>query len=249
MQLNKKPEKILATVKKLSRQQFIVFTILLLTAVGYGWVKMSQPSLQRFNGSIIELPNTQQLQQRIDNKLIEESILDQKINSSLDDIIDNQAMQAKLYGLTKNITLTREPTEQELDKFYRRHQQQYRELSYFRFTQYLFTHIQYGGQAKGAAKKMLKIPLSQRTHPAELISLNSIQANRRYGEGFSEKIIQIAKRHSHELPCWTQPITSKVGAHILCFEKLSIGAIPDLSDVKPLVTNHWRFETSKLTGN
>ena len=163
----------------------------------------------------------------------------------LDNIIDDQAMQIKLTGLTKNITTTREPSNKELNDFYQQYQEQYRQISSFQITQYLFTNVRYGGQAISMAQKTLTTSPTNRTAPQDVISLNSIEIERLYGAQFSKKLVALVLNNPKNLPCWTKPITSKVGAHLLCFKQVDIGAIPKLESVKPQLINHWRYETAK----
>lgn len=237
------------SVKKLSRQQFIIFVMLAVSAASYSWLKLSQPSEQYWDHSSIKLPSKDQLQQRIDQKIAKESFLDQRADDLLDNIIDHQAMQTKLSGLTKNVTLTREPTTQELNTFYSQNKKQYRQPSTFHFKQYLFANTQYGGQAINKAQQVLDTSEANRGQPSDLIHLNSLNLDRLYGNGFSEKLLNLAMQNPQNLPCWTKPITSKVGAHLICFEKVDIGAIPKLDSIKPQLINHWRYETAKRQSN
>jgi len=243
--LNQKYKSLSSNLKKLSRRQFIIFTLLLLAAVSYSGLKISQPTNQIWDDSAIQLPNPDQLQQYIDEKITSGSDIDQQLNNNLDNIIDHQAMQAKLSGLTKNITLTRAPTNQELADFYTQYSEQYRKPSTFHFSQYLFPNTQHGGQAVNAAQKILDTPPANRDQPTDSITLNSLQVDRLYGVGFSKKLLNEVNQSQQELPCWEQPITSKVGAHLICFKKVSIGAIPELASIRPQLINHWRYETAK----
>ena len=134
-------------VKTLSQQQIVILTMLVISALCYGWIKLITPSHIIWDDTSIQLPSAEELQLYIDKKVTGQTDIDQQVNHHLDDIIDDQAMQIKLSGLTKNITLTREPSNKELNDFYQQHQEQYRQISSFQFTQYLFTTVRHGGQA------------------------------------------------------------------------------------------------------
>ena len=243
--INKKYKSLSNSVKTLSRQQFMICALLVVSALSYCWIKFTQSTESTWDETVIQLPDTDKLQQYIDNKITQESEISRQVNNNLDEIIDDQAMQIKLSGLTKNITTERVPTDKELSQFYQQHQEQYRQISSFEFTQYLLTNIRHGGQAVSMAQKILDTALANRKPPQALVSLNTLEIDRLYGAEFSKKIVAEVLEHPQNLPCWTKPITSKIGAHLLCFKKGSIGTIPELESLKPQLGNHWRYETSR----
>jgi hypothetical protein len=107
------------------------------------------------------------------------------------------------------------------------------------------TNIRYGGQAVSMAQKILDTAAAHRKPPLALARLNTLEIDRLYGAEFSKKIVAEVLEHPQNLPCWTKPITSKIGAHLLCFKQVSIGTIPELESLKPQLVNHWRYETAK----
>ena len=244
-QFNNNDNNLANRVKKLTREHFIILIMLVLSALSYGWIKFIKPNNTVWDDSSIQLPDTEELQLYIDKKVTGITDIDQQSDNNLDNIIDDQAMQIKLSGLTKNITTTREPSNKELNDFYQQYQEQYRQISSFQFTQYLFTNVRYGGQAISMAQKTLTTSPANRTAPQDVVSLNSIEIERLYGAEFSKKLVALVLNNPKNLPCWTKPITSKVGAHLLCFKQVDIGAIPKLESVKPQLINHWRYETAK----
>ena len=243
--INKKYKSLSNSVKTLSRQQFMICALLVISALSYCWIKFTQPTDSTWDETVIQLPDTDKLQRYIDNKITQESEISRQVNNNLDEIIDDQAMQIKLSGLTKNITTERVPTDKELSQFYQQHQEQYRQISSFEFTQYLLTNIRYGGQAVSMAQKTLDTAPANRKPPLALVSLNTLEIDRLYGAEFSKKIVTEILEHPQNLPCWTKPITSKIGAHLLCFKQVSIGTIPELESLKPQLVNHWRYETAR----
>jgi len=243
--INKKYKSLSNSIKTLSRQQFMICALLVISALSYCWIKFTQPTESTWDETVIQLPDTDKLQRYIDNKITQESEISRQVNNNLDEIIDDQAMQIKLSGLTKNITTERVPTDKELSQFYQQHQEQYRQISNFEFTQYLLTNIRYGGQAVSMAQKILDTAPANRKPPLALARLNTLEIDRLYGAEFSKKIVAEVLEHPQNLPCWTKPITSKIGAHLLCFKQVSIGTIPELESIKPQLVNHWRYETAR----
>ena len=233
------------SVKTLSRQQFIICILLVISALSYCWIKFIQPTESSWDGSDIPLPDIEQLQLTIDKKIIQESEVSRQVNHHLDNIIDDRAMQIKLSGLTKNITLEREPTDKELNEFYQQHREDYRQISTFQFTQYLLHTNRYGGQAVSMAQNILNTAPANRMPALKLVSLNTLEIDRLYGAEFSKKLVAEVLQQRQNLPCWTQPITSKIGAHLLCFKQVNIGAIPKLEFIRPEIVNHWRYKTAR----
>lgn len=234
-------QKIEETVRKLTLQQLVILVFLTLMAISYWWIKVYKSSDISWDESQIKLPSAELLQQQIDQQLNKQSQITNPPGADLDSIIDPQAMQAKLTGLTKNITTERVPSAQELDDFFQQNKQQYREQSYFQFSQTIFTYAKYGGQAMDAARQILDNKEINLEAKSEVINLNSIEINERYGSDFSQKLINLYINQEDNLNCWEDPITSKVGAHLICFKQVKVGAIPPIDSIKSLLINDWRY--------
>ena len=244
-QTQKSITKMEQTVRKLTLQQLIILFFLAVMVASYWWLKTSQPTDVSWDDSQIRLPDTQRLQQQIDQRFTEEPELNKTPGSDLDNIIDSQAMQAKLNVLTKNITTERVPSAQQLDAFFQQHKHQYREQSYFEFSQSIFTHANYGGQAIDAARQALVDKEINVEAKSEAIKLNSIELDERYGSGFSQKLIDLYFDQKDNQSCWAEPITSVVGAHLICFKQVKVGAIPPIASIRSLLINDWRYAISQ----
>ena len=233
-------KKIEQTVRKLTVQQLIILVFLALMAFSYWWIKVHESSAISWDDSQIKLPSTELLQQQIDQQLREQSQITNAPGNNSDRIIDPQAMQIKLTGLTKNITTEKVPSTQELEDFFQKNKQQYREQSHFQLSQIIFTHAKYGGQAIDIARQVLDedIDLAAKS---EAINLNSVAIDERYGSDFSQKLIDLYIDQKDDPTCWQEPITSKVGAHLICFKQVHLGAIPSIASIRSLLVNDWRY--------
>ena len=232
--------KIEQTVRKLTLQQLMILGFLALMAISYWWIKVYQSSEISWDDSQIKLPSIELLQQQIDQQLNEQSQITNAPGANSDRIIDPQAMQIKLTGLTKNITTERIPSAQELEEFFQQHKQEYREQSHFQLSQIIFTHAKYGGQAMDAARQVLDEEMDLAAK-SEAIKLNSVTIDERYGSDFSQKIIDLYIDQKDDPTCWQEPITSKVGAHLICFKQVELGAIPSIASIRSLLVNDWRY--------
>ncbi len=239
-QTKKSLRKIESTVRKLTMQQLIILVFLALMAFSYWWIKVYQNSDVSWDDSQIKLPSSELLQQQIDQQLSEKSQITNAPGANSDRIVDPQAMQIKLTGLTKNITTERIPSVEELKEFFQQHKQQYREQSYFKLSQIIFSHAKYGGQAMKTARQVLDEEMDLATK-SETISLNSVEIDERYGSDFSQKLIDLYIDQKDDPTCWQEPITSKVGAHLICFKQVELGAIPTIASIRSLLINDWRY--------
>jgi hypothetical protein len=239
-QTKKSSRKIESTVRKLTMQQLIILVFLALMAFSYWWIKVYQNSDVSWDDSQIKLPSSELLQQQIDQQLSEKSQITNAPGANSDRIVDPQAMQIKLTGLTKNITTERIPSVEELKEFFQQHKQQYREQSYFKLSQIIFSHAKYGGQAMKTARQVLDEEMDLATK-SETISLNSVEIDERYGSDFSQKLIDLYIDQKDDPTCWQEPITSKVGAHLICFKQVELGAIPTIASIRSLLINDWRY--------
>jgi hypothetical protein len=242
MKQTKQPfTKIQQTVRKLTLQQLIILGFLALMAFSYWWIKVYQSSNISWDDSQIKLPSTELLQQQIDQQLSAQSQIANAPGTNSDRIIDPQAMQIKLTGLTKNVTTEKVPSTRELEDFFQQNKQQYREQSYFQLSQIIFTHAKYGGQAKDVAKQALSDEEIDLAIKSEAINLNSVEIDESYGNDFSQKLIDLYIDQKDAPNCWKKPVTSKVGAHLICFKQVKLGAIPSIASIRSLLINDWRY--------
>jgi hypothetical protein len=222
----------------------------LLMAGLYWW--LSEPRQQAVRN--IEqgyLPDREQLQALVNQRL---DPAQQQLGASdmdTEDIIDQQAMAAKLAGLTRTVTLSRAPTERELEDFFARHREDYREASGFGFTLISFPFAQFGGTAADRARRAME-NLNTDSHGSateytqQQLYLTTLELDERYGAGFGDKLVElIADDPLTNLPCWSQPVSSKIGAHLLCIERATLGAIPQLQEIRSQVINDWRYWISE----
>jgi hypothetical protein len=229
------------TVRKLTFQQLIILIFLALMAISYWWIKVYQSSEISWDDSQIKLPSSELLQQQIDQQLSAQSQIANAPGTNSDRLIDPQAMQIKLTGLTKNITTEKVPSAKELEDFFQQNKQQYREQSYFQLSQIIFTHGKYGGQAMDIARQALGEQEIDLAVKSEAINLNSVEIDERYGSDFSQKLIDLYVDQKNDPTCWAKPITSKVGAHLICFKQVELGAIPSIASIRSLLINDWRY--------
>ena len=213
--------------------------IALLLSFYYG---TDQPSQRDWDADRHNLPDIDSLQQRIQTDLFDDkSAPIESLGTDIDQIMDPEAMDAKLAGLTKNVTTLRQPTAQELNDFYQQHQADYREFSNFSFRHLLFSSIKYGGTAYQQAEQVLaQIKAGQLPTEADKYQGTSDQVAETFGSSFADKLLALALDSQAE-QCWTEPTASKLGVHLVCIDNAVLGKIPSLEEVRSQVINDWRF--------
>jgi hypothetical protein len=223
--------------------RILALALSLLTALllSFYWVT-DQPSQRDWDADRHNLPDIDSLQQRIQSDLFDDkSAPIEAVGTDIDQIMDPEAMDAKLAGLTKNVTTLRQPTEQELIDFYRQHQADYREFSNFSFRHLLFGSIKYGGSAYQQAEQILsQIRAGQPPTEAVKYQGTSDQVAEKFGSSFADKLLALTLDSQAE-QCWTEPTASKLGVHLVCIDNAVLGKIPSLEEVRSQVINDWRF--------
>lgn len=229
----------------------LVAALLIVIALTLSW-RLSQsnaPSQKDWDANRQNLPQIEALEKRIEINLFgEEAPATEGMGPDIDQPIDIEAMEAKLAGLTKNVTTLRQPTEQELADFYRANQADYRQTSRFSFSQILFSRAKHGGQAYQKAQQALldiakgQMPAGDSSDLQQQWGLSTAdKIDREFGHNFSAKLQQEVLDNPDSLPCWTGPLTSTHGVHLVCIEHAILGEIPELESVRSQVINDWRY--------
>ena len=231
-------------------------SLLIALSLSAWWLTQNPDSMDQehdWDANRQNLPDIGELELRIqDNLFAQEDQATQEMGADIDQIIDEQAMDAKLAGLTKNVTTLRQPTDQELIEYYQKNQSSYREISKFSFRQILFSRSKHGGQAYLKAQQAQE-EIKQGTLPAGDSSDLREQYNnalgdrvdREFGDGFASKLLSEVLNNQQSLPIWTNPIASNYGVHLVCIEDAVLGDIPDLKTVRSQVINDWRFSVAE----
>ena len=232
---------------------FLLLIILMLifgALLGLGYWYKSTDSVEA-NWAMDELtnPDNAALQSRINSKLFTDDMVDVPgIGADIDSTMDQSAMEAKLAGLTKNVTTEKIPTAEELEGFYQLNRDNYREPSKLWLWVDTYSNARFGGQVFEKAKQALDTLVENlSTREADSFdrygAILSTELEEKYGRAFTEKLLSlIADRQS--LPCWAGPISSAIGAHLVCVKKIEWGTYPAIEEIKSQLINDWRFSVA-----
>jgi len=257
-----------ATLKKSFTQPgsaIILLIVIAGIAGGAYWLGSQQSAQQPLALDALTNPDSDLLQQRINDKLFGDNLIEAPgIGADIDNTIDPSAMGAKLTGLTKNVTTQALPTADQLQKFYQRNKADYRNPSTFWLTVVTYTTARHGGQAFQQAEQALKInqspltglPMGDLTDRYGGILTSELETM--YGQGFVDTLMEATFETinqatnkttqgsaSNQLPCWYGPISSPQGANLICVDKVVWGDYPALESIQDQVINDWRFAVSQ----
>ncbi len=239
---------------QLKRRLTIVSALLIPLILAILWYQSNQAPINDKDWDLNRqnLPDIAVLEQRIELDLFgAESPSTKGMAPDTDQPMDIQAMEAKLAGLTKNVTTLRQPTEQELQQFYQQNQSDYREASKFSFRHILFSRAKHGGQVYLKAQQALA-ELELGNNPAgdtsdlsqDYSNVGSDKVDVIFGRGFATKLLTQLLASPQKLPCWTDPISSNYGVHLVCFDNVRLGEFPNLDEVRSQIINDWRYSIS-----
>lgn len=224
--------------------------VIALSAAAY-WLTRATPMTDpAFSLDALTNADSEALQELIDSQLFGESIVEVAgIGADIDSTTDSSAMQTKLAGLTKNVTTQQLPSSAELGVFYQLNKQRYRNPSKFWLEVISFATAKHGGRVFQMAAQSLNLeqpPVGDRSE--QYAAISSVELERVYGQGFVDSLMTIEQSQAQlgdaSLPCWYGPISSSMGAHLVCVDRIIWGDYPPLHEVENQLINDWRFSTS-----
>ncbi|MDG1494563.1 MAG: peptidylprolyl isomerase [Porticoccaceae bacterium] len=233
-----------------SKPFILLLSIALALSAGAYWLtkpaEVTDPSLAI---DALTNPDSEALQQLINNQLFGDSIVEAPgIGADIDSTTDRSAMQAKLAGLTKNVTTQQLPTAAELEVFYQLSKQRYRNPSKFWFEVISFATAKHGGKVFQMAEQALnaeQTPVGDRRD--QYAAISSLELETVYGQNFVDRLMAVEQKNAdgQSLPCWYGPISSPLGAHLVCVERVVWGDYQALEEVENQLINDWRFSVSQ----
>ena len=235
-----------------------MLTALIVISTAAYWLSRATPELDS-SPSLDALTNldSDALQQRINSQLFGEAITEPPgIGAQIHSTTDTSAMQAKLAGLTKNVTTQQVPSANELAVFYKLNKQRYRNPSKFWLEVISYTTAKHGGRVFEKAKQELntgQLPVGDQRD--QYAAISTIQLGTVYGQSFIDSLMALeqnlvenlneSETENPHLPCWHGPISSPLGAHLVCVDKIIWGDYPPLKEVENQLINDWRFSVSQ----
>jgi len=237
-----------------SKRLILLLSIVIALSIAAYWLTTATPDQDSSQG-LDALTNVDSavLQQRINSQLFGQAITEPPgIGAEIHSTTDTSAMQAKLAGLTKNVTTQQLPSANELAVFYKLNRERYRNPSKFWLEVVSYATANHGGRVFEKAKQGLDTGQTpggdRRDHHA---AISTIELENIYGQSFVDSLMEIeqngvkSKTEGAALPCWHGPISSSQGAHLACIQRVTWGDYPPLEEVENQLINDWRFSISQ----
>jgi peptidyl-prolyl cis-trans isomerase C len=239
-----------------SGKLILLLVILATISTAAYWLTRSTPELNPLLGiDALTNADSEALQQRINSQLFGAAIIEPPgIGVDIDSTTDTSAMQAKLAGLTKNVTTQQLPSADQLAVFYTLNKQRYRNPSKFWLQVVSFATAKHGGRVFQQAEQALLLQGEgeNATEPQgdqrdQYSAISSIQLEAIYGQSFIDSLMETEPNsiEGTALPCWHGPISSALGAHLVCVDRIIWGDYPPLDEVENQLINDWRFSSSR----
>jgi hypothetical protein len=223
-----------------------ILLVVLYTAVGFNnWLKGSTEKDSILRMDELTNPDTTELQSRINSQLLDATRVNETEIGAADNSQEASAMDARLAGLTKNVTTQTIPSDQQLEDFYLQNKENYREPSKLWVWVVGFSTAIHGGRA--FEKAQLALTGKTETPKGDTFdrygAILSTELAEKYGQGFSAKLLLLAANND-SLPCWAGPISSAQGAQLVCIKKIAWGAYTPLEEIRSQLINDWRFSVA-----
>ena len=175
---------------------YLIGAVLVMGTIDWWFVKSQQDDMGSYNEK--HLPDRDILQQQINQTLSGiDAEANRSIGADIERVIDPQAMEAKLAGLTKTVTLSREPSTEELASYFQSNLENYREATKFDYVQLIFPFTEYGGLASTKAREARNNIefdadyLTNLEEPPQELFVSSLQLDDLYGQGFGDKLVNL----------------------------------------------------------
>ncbi|PWJ34195.1 peptidyl-prolyl cis-trans isomerase [Sediminitomix flava] len=196
-------------------------------------------------------PTSSEFQKLIDQFLQQEVFYREalKINLDHNDEIIRRRLAQKMQFLSNDFARMTEPTESELESYFKTHLEEYRLPAKYSLYQLTFTGDHRENPIKDA-KELLSdlenLPFDevegkgdQLSFPFYYEKVSTYHLGRQLGEQFVRSI------ESVETEKWIGPVTSGLGMHLVFIKEKVEAPIPSLNQVKDDVLRDWRYEREK----
>jgi parvulin-like peptidyl-prolyl isomerase len=212
-----------------------------------------QALLERFEKVRQRLPSEEEVDGLIQNYVREEVLYREALALGLDrdDSIVRRRLTQKMEFLSEDLASLNQPTEQELEAYLTKHQDDYRQPSRFSFRQIYFNTSKRGDSAQSAAMSLLAKLKTQDTNTEAMGDPLMVkqQFNHETERDIQRVLGEAFVKALREIPAggWQGPIRSGFGLHLVRIDEHMVGKASELDEVRKQVVRDWSSEKQKLT--
>ena len=227
----------------LARDNTITITAREVDMMAFGWQ-------QRLNRK----PTAEELQKLTDTRVRETVLYEEakKMGLDKDDVVITRRVVLQYRNLVEGILIPPDPTEEELNDYYRENTKAYIPDELISFTQIFFDPDKRDESTLDDAEKALLELKSMETIPDDLskygdnfmlantyTNITSLELRKYFGSGFEQSVLQL------EPNVWTGPVLSGYGTHLVYVSNKQAAATPLLEEVREQVLADYLDEKSK----
>jgi len=217
----------------LARDNTITITAREVDMMAFGWQ-------QRLNRK----PTAEELQKLTDTRVRETVLYEEakKMGLDKDDVVITRRVVLQYRNLVEGILIPPDPTEEELNDYYRENTKAYIPDELISFTQIFFDPDKRDESTLDDAEKALLELKSMETIPDDLskygdnfmlantyTNITSLELRKYFGSGFEQSVLQL------EPNVWTGPVLSGYGTHLVYVSNKQVPDAPLLEEVKEQV--------------
>lgn len=203
-----------------------------------------------FGKTWLRQPTEEEVKGLVENFVRDEIYYREALNIGLDreDALIRRKLRRKMEFILEDITAQMEPTDEELEAFMKKHQEAYLVDPKIAFRQVYINADKRGTKAETEARQILA-DLIGGVDPAQVgdsfllepeIRLSPLwDIRKQFGEEFSRSLLELKEGK------WQGPVRSGYGLHLVFVKERVGGRMPDLNEVREMVTRDWLSERQK----
>jgi hypothetical protein len=200
-------------------------------------------------------PTEKELQSLINLKIKQEIFYQEALNMNLDhnDEIIKRRLAQKMQFLSNDIASLKEPTEEELKKYYKEHADKYLTPTSYSLYQITFSSDKRKDNYKDALETLKQFPNAAfdemknwgDTLPFSYFfaAINANELGLQLGSKFPEALQQL------EINKWVGPVPSGFGFHLVYITKKKEPELPDFDSIKKDIVRDYEYDNQKDINN
>jgi PPIC-type PPIASE domain len=212
---------------------------------------------ENFARTWMRTPTPQELRGLVDDYVKEEVFYREAIAMGLDrdDTVIRRRLRQKMEFVSEDAAAAAEPTDAQLQRFLITHPEKFVEPARVTFQQVFVNAEKRGDAARRDAERILAELQAGRSTalpteagdptllPAGLKEASPQEISNSFGDDFGKQL------EAAPIDQWSGPIASSFGLHLVRVSTRSIGALPKLADIRPVVVREWQAQQRTQAGD
>lgn len=194
------------------------------------------------------LPTKEELDGMIEQYIKEKVLYHEALKMGLDknDAVIRRRLSQQVEFLAKDLVVYTPPTQEDLKKYYEKHQDKYTPYATYTFTQIYFNPDKRGNKTLDYANKVKEKLIQQGSMLQDLSSLgddfmidryfeanSEFEIRKNFGTGFTKELVKL------EPGKWQGTLLSGYGVHLVYMKEIVTPPVPPFSEIKEQVRQDW----------